>query len=189
MWKIRPQPQPLSGEGRLSLRASLSHSGDTGWWKACCASMSSVEWGHFAEPPPEGINKDKNKQGNVWNAPAQDKKFWALVTTRARLDRTSGRSGGSVIKSPPALQDLQEKWVRSPSQEDPLEKEMATHSRIFAWRIPWTGGLAGYSPRGSQRSQKWLKWLSTHTEWTGNQKRFMLSWVSREVGCACEEGS
>ena len=39
---------------------------------------------------------------------------------------------------------MQETWVRSLSQEDPLVKEMATHSSILAWRIPWTeepGGL------------------------------------------------
>ena len=33
---------------------------------------------------------------------------------------------------------LQETWVRSPDREDLLEKEMATHSSILAWRIPWT---------------------------------------------------
>ena len=37
-------------------------------------------------------------------------------------------------------------WVRSLGQEDPLEKEMATHSNILAWRIPWTGEQSGYSP-------------------------------------------
>ena len=42
--------------------------------------------------------------------------------------------GGSVVKNPPAKQ---EKWVRSLGQEDPLEKEMATHSSILAWEIPW----------------------------------------------------
>ena len=39
---------------------------------------------------------------------------------------------------------MQETWVQSLSQEDPLEKGMATHSRILAWRIPWIekpGGL------------------------------------------------
>ena len=39
---------------------------------------------------------------------------------------------------------MQETWVRSLSQEDPLKKEMATHSSILAWRIPWmeeAGGL------------------------------------------------
>ena len=34
-------------------------------------------------------------------------------------------------------------WVRSLGQEDPLEKEMATHSSILAWRIPWTEELGG----------------------------------------------
>ena len=49
-----------------------------------------------------------------------------------------------LVESPPATQELQEKRVRSMGQEDALEKEMVTHSRILAWRIPWTeepGGL------------------------------------------------
>ena len=41
-----------------------------------------------------------------------------------------------------------EAWVGSLGREDPLEKGMATHSSILAWRIPWTEGLGGYSPRG-----------------------------------------
>ena len=44
------------------------------------------------------------------------------------------------------MQELQETQVRSLGQEDPLEEGMATHSSILAWRIPWTGSLAGYSP-------------------------------------------
>ena len=44
-----------------------------------------------------------------------------------------------------------ETWVRSLGQEDPLEKEMATHSRILAWKIPWTEDLDGLHPMGSQR--------------------------------------
>ena len=46
-----------------------------------------------------------------------------------------GFPGGLVVKNPPAKQEMQA-W--SLGQEDPLEKEMATHSSIFAWRIPWT---------------------------------------------------
>ena len=34
--------------------------------------------------------------------------------------------------------------------EDPLEKEVATHSNILAWRIPWTRSLVGYSPQGHE---------------------------------------
>ena len=50
-------------------------------------------------------------------------------------------SGGSVVKNLPAMQEA---WVWPLDQEDPLEKGMATHSSILAWRIPWTeepGGL------------------------------------------------
>ena len=36
------------------------------------------------------------------------------------------------------LSAMRETWVRSLGQEDPLEKEMATHSNIFAWKSPWT---------------------------------------------------
>ena len=46
-----------------------------------------------------------------------------------------------IVKNLPAMQEA---WVQSLSQEDPLEKEMATHSSILAWRIPCTeepGGL------------------------------------------------
>ena len=41
------------------------------------------------------------------------------------------------------LPTLQETWVQSLGWEDPLEKEMATHSSILAWRIPWTEGPDG----------------------------------------------
>ena len=41
--------------------------------------------------------------------------------------------GGSMVKKLPATQDT---WVQSLGQEDPLEKAMATHSNIIAWRIP-----------------------------------------------------
>ena len=53
-----------------------------------------------------------------------------------------------TVKRLPAMQKTQ---VRSLGREDPLEKEMATHSRIFAWKIPWTGEPGGLQSRGSQR--------------------------------------
>ena len=46
---------------------------------------------------------------------------------------------------------MQETWVRSVSQEDPLEKGMATHSRILAWRIPMGRGAWWATVHGSQR--------------------------------------
>ena len=46
---------------------------------------------------------------------------------------------------------MRETWVRSLGQEDPLEKEMATHSSILAWRIPWAEEPGGLQSMGSQR--------------------------------------
>ena len=44
-----------------------------------------------------------------------------------------------------------ETWVQSLGQEDPLEKEMATHSSTLAWKSPWTGEHGGLQSTGSQR--------------------------------------
>ena len=56
-----------------------------------------------------------------------------------------------MVENAPAMQETQEKWVRSLGQEDPLEKEMATHSIILAWRIPWTEEPGGLQSMGLQR--------------------------------------
>ena len=49
------------------------------------------------------------------------------------------------------MQETQETWVQSLGQEDPLEQEMATHSRILAWKIPWTEEPGGLQSMESQR--------------------------------------
>ena len=57
------------------------------------------------------------------------------------MDGREGFPGAQTVKNLPAMQKT---WVQSLGQEDPLEKEMATYSRILAWRSPWTeepGGL------------------------------------------------
>ena len=48
-----------------------------------------------------------------------------------------------VVQRLKCLPAMWETWVRSLGREDPLEKEMATHSSILAWRIPWTEELRG----------------------------------------------
>ena len=53
-----------------------------------------------------------------------------------------------MVKNPP---EMQETHVRSLGQEDPLEKEMATHSCILAWRIPWTEEPGRLQSMGLQR--------------------------------------
>ena len=58
-----------------------------------------------------------------------------------------------TVKNLPTMQETQ---VRSLGQEDPLEKVMATHSTILAWRIPWTEESSGLQSHGVAKSQTWL---------------------------------
>ena len=59
-------------------------------------------------------------------------------------------------------------WVRSLGQEDPLEKGMAMHSGILAWRIPWTEGPNGLQSLGSQYVGQ---------NWTSNTNTLMLEFL------------
>ena len=63
--------------------------------------------------------------------------------------------GGSLVaqrvKNPPAMQET---WVRSLGQEDPLEESMATHSSILTCRIPWSKEPGGLCCTGSQRVRR-----------------------------------
>ena len=83
------------------------------------------------------------------------------------------------VKNPPAMKETR---VQSPGWEDPLEKEMATHSSILAWRIPWTEDLAGYSPwSGKGVKHDW----ATNTS-TFNLQAYAgrLTWYSL-LDCPC----
>ena len=76
----------------------------------------------------------KNSNGNGYNMP---------LITRAALVAQTGKN----------LPAVQKTWVPSLNQEAPLEKGMATHSSILAWRIPWTEEPGGLQSMRSQRDQ------------------------------------
>ena len=61
------------------------------------------------------------------------------------------------IKNVPAMQET---WVHSLGWEDPLEKGMATHSSVLAWRIPWTEEPGGLQSMGSQSQTRLSNFLS-----------------------------
>ena len=61
-----------------------------------------------------------------------------------------GFPGGLVIRNPPVKQET---WVQFLDWEDLLEKGMATHSSILAWKIPWTEEPGRLQSMGSQKSQ------------------------------------
>ena len=75
-----------------------------------------------------------------------------------------GFPGGSVISNPPAIQEMpfaEETCVRSLGWEDPLENGMATHSSIFACKIPWTEELGRLQSIREQKS--WARLSSEKT--------------------------
>ena len=61
-----------------------------------------------------------------------------------------GFLGGSVGKESAYSAGVQERWVRSLGQEDPLKEGIATHSSILVWKIPWTEELGRLQFMGSQ---------------------------------------
>ena len=99
-----------------------------------------------------------------------------------------------TVKNPPAKRET---WVPSLSWKDPLEKGTATHSSILAWRIPWTGSLAGYSSWGCQELDT-TEWL-THIQLSFypqemalvfvccllSPKLHRIPWEANEAGNAC----
>ena len=66
--------------------------------------------------------------------------------------KSAGPLMAQMVKNPPAKSELQETLVQSLSQEDSLEEKMATHSRIPAWRIPWTEEPGGLQFMGHKES-------------------------------------
>ena len=77
-----------------------------------------------------------------------------------------------MVKNPPAMQETQEMWVWPLVWENPLEKEMATHSSNLAWEIPWTEEPEGLQSMGLQNMAEHLTSSIRHVvEKTANINR------------------
>ena len=72
---------------------------------------------------------------------------WASVSRTAPWTSL----GAQTVKNLPGVQET---WVRSQGREEPLEKGMAAHSRLLAWRMPWTEEPGGLQTMGSQESDR-----------------------------------
>ena len=113
-----------------------------------CASQRSAE---------QGANT-----GDALGAPV--KATMGLRGWGTRKGHDCGSGGGAPVKATTVAQGasllaqmgeylpaMWETWVQSLGQEDPLEEEMATHSSILAWRVPWTEEPGGLQSTGLQR--------------------------------------
>ena len=111
---------------------------------------------------------------NSWNL-LSEYEICVLSNIRASL----------VTQTVKHLPAMQEGWVQFLGQEDPLEKGMATHSSILAWRTPWTEELVGYSPWG----HNWEIFTSFHSSnikwytYTLNKQSYLV--VKKIQGFMC----
>ena len=109
----------------------------------CCGS-----WGHK--------ESDMTEQLNWTEMQDQLHLMWLLIKEWASLV-------AQLLKNLPAVQET---WVLSLGWEDPLEKKMATHSSILAWKISWTEEPDGLQSMGSQRvGRDWASNTYLLTNW------------------------
>ena len=120
--------------------------GESGKVQKCCFSRGSFyqQYHH--------INSQSLESQSIHHCPltATIHSFTVFPLFNNRLKIGVGFPGSSVVKNLPAVQETQ---VQSLDWEDPLEKDMATHSSILAREIPWMVEPVGYSPWGSQQRQ------------------------------------
>ena len=90
---------------------------------------------------------------------------------------------GSAVKNLPLMQETEETWFRSLSQQDPLEEEMETHFSIFAWKIPWSKESGGLQSMESQRVGHY--WVSMHGETMETVTDFIFAGSKITADCDC----
>ena len=84
-----------------------------------------------------------------------------------------------LVKNPPTVQEMQ---VQSLGWEDPLEKGMATHSSVLAWKVPWTEDSGRLQSMGSQRVQDvWRDWAHMLAMLSSLISVFLISENSHEM--------
>ena len=97
----------------------------------------------------EGLDASSNPSEGARN---RTRDAWSRRKLHRKLEVTYGLWYSSpVVQRVKCLPAVRETWVLSLGWEDPLEKEMATHSIILAWKIPWTGKPGRLQSMGSQR--------------------------------------
>ena len=113
--------------------------------------MNTKLWVGYLGPGPGASFRELCDLGQVTKP--------VLTSTCASLMAWAYHLMVQMVESLPAMQET---WVQFPGWEDPLEKEMATHSSILAWRIPWTEEPGGLQSMGSQRvGHDWVR-LNPH---------------------------
>ena len=115
--------------------------------KCCvCSECSTIQLFSISLPffkPPYSLRRNSIEIRPVNNLPVASRCLSEKESTPLALNQ--------MLKMVKRLPTMQETWVRSLRGEDPLEKEMATHSSTLAWKIPWSKEPGRLQSMGSQR--------------------------------------
>ena len=106
------------------------------------------------------VNTEIKDGEALYSQQKQDQEL-TVAQIMTSFKRSRGFPGLQRLKRLPAMWET---WVRSLGREDPLEKEMATHSSVLAWRIPGMGEAGGL-PSGVAQSQTLLSNFHFHMFW------------------------
>ena len=148
-WKIPWMEEP----GRLPSMRSLRVVHD---WVTSLSLFTFIHWRRKWQPTPVFLPGES--QGEPGGRPSM-----GLHRVGHDWSDLAAAAGSPVAQSVKNLSAMQDTWVRSQDWEYLLEKEMATHSKILAWKIPWTEEPGGLQSMGSRSVGHW----ATNTN-TGN---------------------
>ena len=155
--------------------------------RSCALQAGSLP----SEPPGKPLNKNKMMNWEIQICSLRREaglSFYRVFNKLTHLNLGENREFPGkplVAQTVKRLPTMQETWVQSLGREDPLEKEMATHSSILAWKIPWTEEPGRLQSMGLQRvGHDWvasLHFTSLHREFTEEQKDHIciLTYVPR----------
>ena len=108
---------------------------------------------------PHGVYGPWNSPGQITGVGSLSLLQGIFPTQVSHIEGGFFTSWATYVKNLPAMQQMQETRVRYLGWENPLEEGMATHSRILAWRIPWTEESVRIQSTGSQRVRHhWNRW-------------------------------
>ena len=152
-WRIPRTEEP----GRLQSMGSLrvGHG-----WATSLSLFTFMHWRRKWQPIPVFLPGESQGRGSLmccrlWGHTDSDTAEAAWQQQQQQEWARGCFPGHSAVKNLPAMQETR---VQSLGQEDPLEKETATHSRILAWEIPWTEELRGLWSTWSQ--SVWHDWVT-----------------------------
>ena len=162
------------GPGRMKCSSVHTPAWSWEWGQAL-----STEWTNESRTRLP-VRKKFSYQKKVW---AVETRSHSKVLNKMLSVKLPGFTGGSVVKYPPAVPEMQEMWIRYLGWEDPLEEGMATHSSILAWRIPWAEEPGGQQPIGSQRVGPDCSDLACKVAIVNCPEQIWITWVGSRSRC------